>query len=72
MLSNQKIKINIKNMHCSSCTMLIDGGLEDLNGVISASTSYYKGYVEVEFNNKVVSLEEIMQVIKKLGYIPIT
>lgn len=64
----KKVKIKIEGMHCASCTMLIDGDLEDLNGVKSSSTSFAKSETEVEYDESCVSLKEITNAIKKSGY----
>ena len=40
--SGQEVVLKIDGMHCTSCSLSIDGELEDLPGVISASTSYAK------------------------------
>lgn len=63
-----KRKFKITDMHCTSCAILIDGDLEDLNGVKSSKTNYAKGETEVEFDLKKVSEDKILEVIKKSGY----
>ncbi|MCL4417163.1 MAG: cation transporter [Actinobacteria bacterium] len=55
-------------MHCTSCAMNIDGELEDTDGVKSASTSFAKGMVEVEFDSSKLSDEDVIKVIKTAGY----
>ncbi len=62
-----KKKLTISGMHCSSCAMNIDFDLEDA-GVIS-STNYAKQITEVEFDEEKISLEEIIEIIKKTGYL---
>ncbi len=64
----QKIKFKITGMHCASCAMNIDGALEDTAGVISASTSYAKSQLEVEYDEQKVSKEKISQIVAELGY----
>jgi len=64
----KKQKIKIEGMHCTSCSMLIDGDLEDTNGVVSASTNYARGETEVEYNENEIALPQILQVIGKTGY----
>lgn len=48
--------------------MLIDGDLEDTNGVISAKTNYVKQITEVEFNDEEITPEQLMEIVKKSGY----
>jgi copper chaperone CopZ len=67
-MQNMKKKLTIEGMHCSSCAMSIDMDLEDLPGISSASTSYAKAHCEVEFDPNTVSVDEIINTIKKTGY----
>lgn len=64
----KKIKLRIKDMHCSSCAMSIDFDLEDLEGVKSAKTSYAKQVSEIEFDEEKISETKITEQIKKTGY----
>ena len=58
----------VTGMHCSSCSMNIDGELEDTEGVLEAHTAYAKGVSKVSFNPEVVSEKQLATVISKLGY----
>lgn len=62
------ITLKIDGMHCTSCSMNIDGELEDLPGVISATTSYANSQTKVEYDPKKVGIKIITQVIEELGY----
>lgn len=64
----QKIALSIRGMHCTSCAMNIDGELEDTEGVKSAATNYARQQTEVEFEEDKITQEEIIEIIKKLGY----
>jgi P-type Cu+ transporter len=61
-------KFKILGMHCVSCAMNIDGELEDTEGVKSCNTSYAKQETEVEFDEKKVDEEKIVEIIKSVGY----
>lgn len=63
-----KKRFKITDMHCTSCAILIDGDLEDLDGVVSAKTNYAKGETEIEFDPDKMTIESLMEVIKKTGY----
>ena len=63
-----KKTLKIDNMHCTSCAMLIDGDLEDLEGVISANTNYAKQICEVEYDQEIIETPDILITIKKTGY----
>lgn len=63
-----KAKFTITGMHCTSCAMNIDGELEDTKGVKEASTNYAKGVSEVSFDEDILSQEELISIIKNVGY----
>lgn len=58
-------------MHCTSCSINIDGELEDTDGVIEAKTSYAKQQTEVVFNPEKISEKKIIEIIKNAGYIAV-
>ena len=63
-----KKKFQIKGMHCISCAMTVDGAVEDLAGVKSASTNYARQFSEVEYDEKKVTDVQIIAVIEAAGY----
>ncbi len=64
----KKIILKIVDMHCVSCSLTIDGDLEDSGGVNKARTNYAKAMTEVEFDPEKVSEEEIIKIIRGAGY----
>ncbi len=64
----KKILLKIDGMHCTSCAMNIDGELEDTEGVKSSSTNYAKQQTEVEFDEKKLTEEKVIAIIKSVGY----
>lgn len=64
----KKSVIKISGLDCASCAMIIDDVLEELNGVKSAKTSFVKEQVEVEFEEKLISIEKIKKIILKSGF----
>lgn len=64
----KKIVLKINGMHCTSCSMNIDGELEDTEGVKEASTNYASQKTEVTFDEEKVAEEKIISVIEGLGY----
>jgi len=64
----KKIKLEIKDMHCTSCAMNIDFDLEDFEGVSSCKTSYTKAIAEVEFDEEEIEVEKILEQVQKTGY----
>lgn len=62
------VTLKINGMHCTSCSLSIDGELEDLDGVISATTSYAKSETKIEYDSSQVGLDKIKKIISGLGY----
>ena len=50
-----KKKFQIQGMHCVGCAMTVDGVVEDLTGVKSATTNYARQVAEVEYDEKKVT-----------------
>lgn len=63
-----KKKFRVQGMHCVGCAMTVDGALEDLAGVKSASTSYAKQVVEVVYDEKKVSEQALIEAVRQAGY----
>ena len=61
-------EIVVSGMHCSSCGLLVDETLEDLDGVMRSTTDVRRGRVVVEFEPSVVSVVDISTAIDDLGY----
>jgi len=64
----KKLTLKITDMHCTSCSVLIDTVLEELPGVKSSKTSYADSKTEVEFEEDKVSLDQLLTAIKSEGY----
>lgn len=58
----------ITGMHCVSCSMSIDGELEDLAGVHSSKTNYRQARTVVEYDSAAVVIDDLIVAIQKLGY----
>jgi len=64
----KKVILKLDGLHCTSCSLNIDGELEDMPGVISANTSYAKSQSQIEFDPQQVNKQKIKQAVEKLGY----
>lgn len=64
----QEISLKISGMHCTSCSMNIDGALEDMSGILEAKTNYASSVTNVRFNPEKIKITDITAEIKKLGY----
>jgi copper chaperone CopZ len=63
-----KLTLRVMNMECPNCAMRLEG-LEDLlAGVKRITASYHKQEMVVEFDEKIISLEAIIQAVKNEGY----
>jgi copper chaperone CopZ len=58
--------LKLQGMHCVSCSMLIEGELEDMG--VQAKANYAKQLVEVTYDPKKIKEESIVGAIQKLGY----
>lgn len=63
-----KTIVKISGMHCSSCSMRIDGDLEELDGVKMSQTNFAKGQSEIEFDESKVNVNKIKEIIQNAGY----
>lgn len=58
--------LKLSGMHCVSCSMLIEGELEDMG--VEAKANYAKQLVVVTFDPTKTKEEAIIAAIGKLGY----
>jgi copper chaperone CopZ len=65
------LKLNIPDMHCSSCAMKLEGIEDELPGIQKVKASYHKQTLEVDFDETQVSETQILQAVGELGYTPV-
>lgn len=58
--------LKLNGMHCTSCSLVIEGELEDVG--VRAKANYAKQLVEVEFDPNQITEKEIVTTIEKQGY----
>lgn len=63
-----QLRFKIDGMHCTSCSINIDGELEETEGVVSSRTSYAKATTSIIFDDKKVSSDTLKSIIENLGY----
>lgn len=68
MTRNLTLSWQIAGMHCSSCSILIDEAVEDLDGVISSSTSTRRALATVMFDTTRCDADRIAATIRAAGY----
>ena len=58
----------VPDMHCSSCSMTLEGLEDELTGIKRISASYHKQRLEVEFDETRLTADTIIAAGKELGY----
>ena len=66
MITKQIFKI--EGMRCNSCSLLIEGNLEDLEGVVNVKANYARGECLVEFDDNELDTEVIIKTVALTGY----
>lgn len=70
--AGETIKLKLSGLHCTSCSLNIDGEIEELKGVISSNTSYAKQESVIVYDSKLVTPVKFKEIIEKLGYTIVT
>lgn len=65
-MSKAKKIFRLSGLHCVSCSMTIEGELEDIG--VAAKCNYARQVVEVEFDPGKVGEKEIIAAIQNSGY----
>jgi Cu+-exporting ATPase len=63
-----KLSLKVSGMTCANCARAIELTLKKLHGVSDVKVSFELGRVWVEFNEELLSLENIKEAIESLGY----
>ena len=58
----------VADMHCSACVMRLEALEDDLPGVNRVTASYHKQQMEVEYEEAVVTPQEMIEAVKQRGY----
>jgi copper chaperone CopZ len=66
-----KRAFRVPDMHCSSCVMRLEGIEDELAGIRSVKASYVRHYMEVEYDERQVTEEQIILEAKRRGYVAI-
>ncbi len=64
----RKVVFDVTGMTCSGCEAHIEHAVSGLAGVVSVDASYEKGQAEVVYDEHLLSIEQIVQVIDSTGY----
>lgn len=61
-------RLNTSGMHCSSCSMLIDMTLSDLDGVVASKTDHATGVTDVTYDDETIGIDAVLVAIRAVGY----
>ncbi len=61
-------RLKSSGMHCSSCSMLIDMTVGELDGIDAVKTDHATGLTVVTYDDGAVNIEDIMSAIRGAGY----
>lgn len=70
-MAARKMEIPIEGMHCAACARTIEKVVGKMPGVHSATVNFAAESCTVEFDQAVVSKEELFQAIRDIGYTPL-
>ena len=64
----KKVTLKITGMECPNCSLNLERIEDKLKGVVFAEASYRKEQMVVEYDDTVLTLEQIKAEVKRLGY----
>ncbi len=67
-VKKESVELNITGMTCAACANRIEKGISKMEGVSTATVNFALETAHVEYAGNEVTLEDIMQKVKKLGY----
>ena len=68
MSATVEVSLKVTGMHCASCGLLVDDALEDLPGVVRATTDSRAGRSTVQVDLDTTSVDEMLAAIESAGY----
>jgi copper chaperone CopZ len=67
-MASAKVRLNTLDMHCQSCSMLVQMTVEELGGIESVTSDYASGITDVCYDPDQVTVDEIIGAIVGAGY----
>jgi copper chaperone CopZ len=64
----KKQTFNVPDMRCSNCSMKLEGIEDDFPAIREINASYHKQQMVVEYDERQLSIDEIIAAAKKKGY----
>ncbi|MBF0102549.1 MAG: copper-translocating P-type ATPase [Desulfobacterales bacterium] len=68
----ERISIAIHGMSCTNCAMGIERHLKEQKGIHHVAVHFANEHAEIQYDPKIITIPDIIQFIKNLGYRPIT
>jgi len=65
-----KTTFRVPDMNCPNCAMHLEGLEDEVPGIKRVNASYKKQIMEVEFDEKLLTLEQIISAANEIGYHP--
>ena len=65
---SKRIHLNVDGMTCINCQNKIENGLKHTEGVTSATVSFSQGTADIEYDEKLISKDDIIKVIEDMDY----
>jgi copper chaperone len=60
--------MRVPDMHCGHCKAAVEGELNRLSGVESSNADVENGTVEVSYDERMVTTEDLKNAIEEAGY----
>jgi copper chaperone CopZ len=65
-----KVTFRVPDMECPNCAMHLEGMEDDIPGINRVNASYKIQLMEVEFDETIVTVNQIVQAATEIGYHP--
>ncbi|MBU2028647.1 HAD-IC family P-type ATPase, partial [Patescibacteria group bacterium] len=65
---NKRTNLSLSGMHCASCAVLVERAIKKVKGVKQANVNFAAEKVLVVFDEKAVSVQDIIQAVSHAGY----
>ena len=68
--TGKEITLHVEGMTCTVCNASVNTALKKLDGVIDAKADYKSKSVQVQYNEKKVTPDDMLKAIKGVGFKP--
>ena len=67
-ISIQQLNLEVKGMTCSSCEEHVKFAVSQMEGILQAEASFETGTAIIQYDQSVVSKDEVIEAVNKTGY----